>query len=153
METVRISSRGEYGVRAMFDLAQHYGEGPIPLKMIAERKNISEHYLEQLMGSLRKAGLVSSVRGAQGGYELSDHPENVSVGDIIRALEGSVLSIHGLESDGDAAGKSPDDLVLRSMWHRLADGVNDVLDSVTLAQLCDEANRLKSQGDSFMYHI
>ncbi len=139
----------------MFDLAQHFGEGPIPLKLIAERQGISEHYLEQLMGALRKAGLVGSVRGAQGGYELNTQPQNITVGDIIRALEGPVLTIHGNESETARAdeGESPDQLTLRSMWARLADQVNGVLNGVSLANLCDEAARMKSQGDSFMYHI
>lgn len=152
---MRISSRGEYGVRAMFDLAQRYGEGPIPLKLIAERQDISEHYLEQLMGSLRKAGLVASVRGAQGGYELNAHPENVTVGDIIRALEGSVLVVHGNEPDKpiDSDNQNLDHLVLRSMWVDMAAQVNDVLNQVTLADLCTAAERMRSQGDSFMYHI
>lgn len=152
---MRISSRGEYGVRAMFDLAQHFGEGPIPLKLIAERQGISEHYLEQLMGALRKAGLVGSVRGAQGGYELNAHPESVTVGDIIRALEGPVLTIHGNESEKarPQGTESPDQLALRTMWTGLAEEVNEVLNGVNLAHLCDEAARMKSQGDSFMYHI
>ena len=70
---MRVSTRGEYGVRAMFDLALNYGSGPIPLKTVARRQLVSETYLEQLMGALRKAGLVASKRGAQGGYELA-HP-------------------------------------------------------------------------------
>jgi len=150
--TLRISSRGEYGVRAMFDLAQHYGEGPIPLKLIAERQEVSEHYLEQLMGALRKAGLVGSVRGAQGGYELLSHPENITIGDIIRALEGPVLIVHGSDANAPKT-DDPDQLAIRSMWSALAEKVNEALDSFTLAELCDEAARMKAQGDSFMYHI
>lgn len=152
---MRISSRGEYGVRAMFDLAQNYGDGPIPLKIIAERQEVSEHYLEQLMASLRKAGLVASVRGAQGGYELNGLPENITIGDVVRALEGPVLIVFGSEGDKAQAadGLNPDQLALRAMWTELADEVNTVLDRVTLADLCDKAARMKAQGDSFMYHI
>lgn len=152
---MRISSRGDYGVRAMFDLAQRYGEGPIPLKLIAERQQISDHYLEQLMGSLRKAGLVVSVRGAQGGYELAGPPESIRIGDVIRALEGPVLTVHGVEGDKDLpqAGDSPERLALLGVWKRLAEQVNEVLDSVSLADLCEEAARMKARDDSFMYHI
>ena len=139
-------------MRAMFDLAQRYGEGPIPLKLIAERQQVSEHYLEQLMGALRKAGLVGSVRGAQGGYELLTHPENITIGDIIRALEGPVLTVHGADG-GTSKPEDPDQLAVWSMWNALADKVNAALDSFTLAQLCDDAARMKAQGDSFMYHI
>lgn len=152
---MRISSRGEYGVRAMFDLAQRFGEGPIPLKSVAERQEISEHYLEQLMGALRKAGLVSSVRGAQGGYELAHDPGRITIGDVIRALEGPVLTVHGTERERDRAraDQTPEQAALASVWRRLAQKVNEILDSVSLADLCDEAARLKARDDSFMYHI
>lgn len=152
---MRISSRGEYGVRAMFDLAQHHGDGPIPLKMIAERQSISEHYLEQLMGALRKAGLVLSVRGAQGGYELARPPESITIGDVIRALEGPVLTIYGAEGEkGEAVpDESVERLALANMWKRLAEKVNEVLDSVTLADLCEDVARMRARDDSFMYHI
>lgn len=152
---MRISSRGEYGVRAMFDLAQRYGEGPIPLKLIAERQQISDHYLEQLMGALRKAGLVVSVRGAQGGYELARAPEMIGIGDIIRALEGPVLTVHGTEGEKELprADVSPERLALIGVWKRLAERVNEVLDSVSLADLCEDAARMKARDDSFMYHI
>ena len=86
---MRISTRGEYGLRTLLDLAQH-GGGPIPLRQIAPRQEVSEHYLEQLMGVLRKAGFVTSVRGAQGGYGLAMPPEQMTVGDVLRALEGDV---------------------------------------------------------------
>lgn len=139
----------------MFDLAQRYGEGPIPLKLIAERQQISDHYLEQLMGALRKAGLVISVRGAQGGYELAGPPESIRIGDIIRALEGPVLTVHGVEGERDLpqASDSPERLALLGVWKRLAEQVNEVLDSVSLADLCEEAARMKARDDSFMYHI
>jgi Rrf2 family protein len=87
---VRLSTRGHYGLKAMFDLAQHYGSEPIPLKTVAERQNISDNYLEQLIAILRKAGLVKSVRGAQGGYILARDPGSITVGDIIRAMEGPI---------------------------------------------------------------
>lgn len=152
---MRISSRGEYGVRAMFDLAQRHGEGPIPLKHIAERQAVSEHYLEQLMGALRKSGLVTSVRGAQGGYELAREPERITIGDVIRALEGPVLTVHGVETGKERSKplETPEQLALVSMWEQLADEVNRVLDSVQLADLCEKAARMKAQDDSFMYHI
>jgi len=142
-------------VRAMFDLAQRYGEGPIPLKLIAERQEISEHYLEQLMGALRKAELVVSVRGAQGGYELSRPPASITLGDVIRALEGPVLTVHGTEGEKEVEipADAVERLILADVWKRLAERVNEALDSVTLADLCDEAARRRARDDSFMYHI
>jgi len=87
---MKLSTKGRYGLKAMFELALHFGEGPIPLKDIAEKQNISEHYLEQLIATLRKDGLVNSVRGAQGGYLLSSEPKKITVGDVIRSLEGNI---------------------------------------------------------------
>ena len=85
---MKLSTKGRYGVKAMVDLAIHNSEGQIALKSIAERQEISENYLEQLFATLRKAGLVKSTRGAQGGYVLADKPEKITVGTILRALEG-----------------------------------------------------------------
>ncbi len=150
---MRISTRGEYGVRAMFDLAVHYGQGPIALKVIAERQAISEHYLEQLMGNLRKAGLVSSVRGAQGGYQLASAPEKIPVGDIIRTLEGPIAPMDCVEEDASAGCRQFERCATRVLWERLRDSMEQVLDTTTLETLIEEGMRLRAKDDSFMYHI
>ncbi|MDN5345134.1 MAG: hypothetical protein PWQ18_1248, partial [Clostridia bacterium] len=130
---MKLSTRGEYGLRAMFDLAQHYGEGPIPIKSVAERQDISEHYLEQLIAVLRKAGLVKSVRGAQGGYTLSRDPEEITVGDIIRVLEGPIAPVDCLNvNEGDGCERA-ETCVTRDIWEKVRDSITDVLDSFTLA--------------------
>lgn len=147
---MRISSRGEYGVRALFELALRRGQGPIPLKLVAERQGISEHYLEQLMGTLRKGGLVTSVRGAQGGYELAAPPEEIRIGDIIRILEGP-LSI--ASAGGETEGEPLERLVLQEMWRRMADRINSVLHEMSLADLVEEVERLRAQSGAHMYHI
>ena len=85
---MRLSTRGRYGLKAMYQLAIHYGEGPIPLKQIADKENLSENYLEQLVSQLRKEGLLTSVRGAQGGYMLAIPPREITVGNVLRVLEG-----------------------------------------------------------------
>ena len=85
---MKLSTKGKYGLYAMYYLAQHAGDGPQPLKAVAEIGVSSEDYLEQLLGSLRRAGLVTTVRGAQGGYQLAHAPEAITVGDIIDATEG-----------------------------------------------------------------
>lgn len=143
-----MSTRGEYGVRAMFDLALHYGEGPIALNIIAERQMVSEHYLEQLMAALRRAGLVTSKRGAQGGYELADVPKNVTIGQIIRVLEGPITPLDCLDTDtgtGPYCGK-PDRCVLRNLWKELQDSMKQVLDNTTLEDLRQDAYRLEVAG-------
>ena len=94
---MKLSTKGKYGLYAMFYLAQHEGSGPQPLKAVAEI-GVPEDYLEQLLGNLRRAGLVTTVRGAQGGYQLAKAPEDITVGDIIDATEGP-LSISECISD------------------------------------------------------
>ena len=87
---MKLSTKGRYGVKAMVDLAINYGEQPISIKSISERQNISEYYLEQLFSSLRKAKLIKSVRGAQGGYILNRAPEEITIYDVINVLEGPI---------------------------------------------------------------
>ena len=86
---MKLSTRGRYGLKAMVDLALAYGGGPVSTASLAAQQGVSEAYLEQLISALRKAGLVTSSRGAQGGYALSSPPEEINVGEILRVLEGS----------------------------------------------------------------
>ena len=87
---MKLSTKGRYGLRAMIDLARYSEEEPVSISSIAARQDISERYLEQLVGLLKKAGLVRSIRGATGGYILARSAADISVGDILRALEGSL---------------------------------------------------------------
>ena len=100
---MRLSTAaGRYGIRAMYDLALHYGKGPVAGKAIAERQNISLPYLEQLLTRLRRSGLVESVRGPQGGYMLSKTPSEIKVGEIMSSLEGPIRISHCVSHDGDS---------------------------------------------------
>src|SRR5699024_2608963 len=123
---MKISTKGRYGLTVMIELARKYGEGPISLKSIAEDKNLSAHYLEQLAAPLRNAGLVRSVRGAYGGYILADDPEEITAGDIIRVLEGPITPVEGIEDEEAAQ---------QALWLRIRDVVKDVLDTTTLKDL------------------
>ena len=87
---MKLSTKGRYGLRALIDLAQYSGQAPVSITSISARQDISERYLEQLMALLRKAGLIRSVRGAGGGYVLAKDMKEISVGDILRALEGNL---------------------------------------------------------------
>lgn len=149
---MKLSTKGRYGVKAMLDLALHNSEGQISLKSIAERQNISENYLEQLFASLRKAGLVKSIRGSQGGYNLSDEPGNISIGAILRALEGSLAPVDCV-SDVDPAkcGRS-DSCVTRLIWEKIRDGVNSVVDSISLQDLVEEHKKVNNVDD-YIYYI
>ena len=134
---MKLSTKGRYGVKAMVDLAIHNSEGQIALKNIAERQEISENYLEQLFAILRKAGLVKSTRGAQGGYILADKPENISVGTILRALEGSLAPVDCVSEDPVKCGRSQI-CVTKFIWEKIRDSVNDVVDSITLKDLVED---------------
>jgi len=139
---VKLSTRAEYGLRAMFELASKYGQGPVPLRVIARDQEISENYLEQLIAVLRKAGLVESVRGPQGGYMLAAPPESITVGDVVRVVEGPIAPMdcvsEGTQADCGRAGCCAS----RVIWEKVRDSISEVLDGFTLADMVGEADRL-----------
>jgi Rrf2 family cysteine metabolism transcriptional repressor len=149
---VRISTKGHYGVQAMFDLAQHFGQGPISLKSVAERQGLSEHYLQQLIAVLRKAGLVKSVRGAQGGYVLAREPEEIRVLDIIRVLEGPITPVECVGDEEVQNCNKAAFCITRNVWEKVRKSIEEVLDSISLADMCKEAELAKQNNDS-MYYI
>ena len=133
---MKLSTRGRYGIHAMYDLAVHYGDGPQSIKCIAERQNIPEAYLEQLIAVLRREKLVISNRGAQGGYTLSAAPGEISIGRILRALEGSLAPVSCLEND-DACGKTCD-CASRLVWRRLQTSIEQAMDAMTLSDMLND---------------
>lgn len=142
---MRLSTRGHYGLKAMFDLAEHYGSEPIPLKTVAERQNISDNYLEQLIAVLRKAGLVKSVRGAQGGYILAREPGNITVGDIIRAMEGPIAPVDCVSEVEPTECDQAESCITRMVWARVRDRLAEVMDSITLADMLRDAENLTAK--------
>jgi Rrf2 family cysteine metabolism transcriptional repressor len=149
---LRLSTKGRYGVKAMVELALSYGEGPIALNSIAERQNISIHYLEQLFASLRKAGYVKSIRGAQGGYVLADKPQNITVGDIIRTLEGPLAPTDCVIEEDSKECSRAEFCVTRTVWIKIKDSINYVVDSITLQDMIDDYQKMHS-NNSYMYYI
>lgn len=141
---MKLTTKGHYGLRAMFDLALHYGQGPIPLKLIAERQQLSDNYLEQLIAALRKAGLVESIRGAQGGYVLAHRPEEITVGDIIRVLEGPIAPLDCVNEEEPAADCDQFHCCIsRNVWAKVRDSITEVIDSISLADMCQEAKEIE----------
>jgi len=125
-------------VTALYELALHYGEGVVPLKTIAKTQGISENYLEQLMAPLRRAGLVESVRGAQGGYTLALPPEEVTIGQIITAVEGPIALVDCLLTSAEAVDQScvrAGNCVTRQIWEEVCDNINNVLNNIALSDL------------------
>lgn len=141
---MKLSTKGRYGVKAMLDLALHSGEDPTPIKEIANRQGLSEPYLEQLVSSLRKAGLVKSVRGAQGGYLLARTPDNITVGDIIRTLEGTMAPADCVAEDAVNCEKA-DNCVTRGVWEKMRDSVNEVVDAITLQDMVEDYRAINKQ--------
>ncbi len=132
---MKISTKGKYGLRAMVDLAVNSSEYCVSIKSIAERQNISEAYLEQLIASLKKANLVESIRGAQGGYKLTKTSELISVGEILRALEGNLAPVSCVIDNDVNECSSSAYCVTRVIWQRIKDSVNSVVDSTMLSEL------------------
>lgn len=135
---MKLSTKGRYGMRAMLDIALHDNEGYVPLRSIAKRQNISESYLEQLIADLRKSGLVSSTRGSQGGYRLSKSMDSITVGEILRTLEGSLAPVDCVIEENPAFCKRFGDCVTRLLWERIRDSINNVIDNITLKDLVDQ---------------
>ena len=149
---MKISTRGEYGIRAMLDLGLNDRSGPVALKSIAERQGISEPYLEQLIASLRKAGLVTSIRGAQGGYNLTRDPSEIKIGDIIRVLEGPIAPVECVSNEsGETECCNSNHCATRVLWRKLRDSMVEVLDSTSLADLIEESKKLNNCDT--MYYI
>lgn len=136
---MKMSTRGRYSLRMMFDLAKNYGSGPEPLAAIAGRQNLSDLYLEQLVAPLRKAGLLFSQRGAAGGYTLAKPPSDITIGEIIRITEGAMApSECVLETSGcDFAPQC----AMHRLYARIHDSINDVIDHTTLADLVEDEEK------------
>ena len=134
---MKISTRGRYGLRAMADLASRGGGESVKLNSIAERQGIPEHYLEQLAAALKKAGFIGSVRGSKGGYHLRKPPQEISVGDILRALEGPLYPVDCVSDDGDASCGAADcaNCVAKPVWEKIYGSLSGVVDSITLKDL------------------
>jgi len=132
---VKLSTKGRYGLRAMIDMAQSTEEGPIATHSIAGRQGISERYLEQLMIPLKRAGLVKSIRGFQGGYMLVKKPEDITAGEIIRALEGPIAPVECVSEVNPEACQRYEHCVTRVLWAKVRDAITEVLDSYSLADL------------------
>ena len=139
---MKLSTKGRYGLRALIDLAVHSEREPVSISSISARQNLSERYLEQLMGKLKRAGMVKSVRGAQGGYQLAKEKKEISVGDILRALEGSLEAVEcpGLKEEQGC--EEADFCVTKYVWKMINDSITSAVDEITLEQLVTESKKV-----------
>jgi Rrf2 family protein len=142
---MHISAKGNYGLRAVLDLALHYGEGNVQSSEIAARQEIPESYLVQLLNLLRKAGAIHSVRGPKGGHSLAKHPDELTVGEVVAVLEGPVDLLAG---DLWEKGHRPETDVLRDVWEEVGTAMHGVLASITFGDLCRKYG-MKQAGPVF----
>ena len=130
---LRLSTKGQYGVRAMFEIAKGYKSGPVTIREISMEQDVSVAYLEQILNKLRKAGLISSVKGPGGGYVLSRDPKSISIGAILRELEGPVAITSCL--DPKEGCMRVDGCVTHLLWKSLGENIEAFLDNMTLGDL------------------
>lgn len=141
---MRISMRADYGVRAMTDLAMHFGEGPIPAADVARRMFVPAVYLDQVLSALRQAGLVRSTRGPQGGHELVRAPEKITMADVVVPLEGQLDLLDCLEDL--AACKLAESCSQRSVWLRLRLAMLEGLEGILLSELAADMHQAEDRS-------
>lgn len=133
---MKISTRGRYGLKAMVDIAVNSADNScVCIKSVAERTGISESYLEQIISLLKKADILKSIRGASGGYILNKKPEEISVGDILRVVEGPLELVECLSSKEACGSSDCDSCTTKEVWAKLSESVSETADNITLADL------------------
>ena len=144
---MKLSTKGRYGLRAMIDLARYSEKEPVSLSSIAERQYLSEGYLEQLVAMLKKAGLVAGIWGAQGGYVLAKDPSDISVGDILRALEGNLEPVRCAAFYSEEGCQAADGCVTKYVWQKINDSINDTVNHIMLDELVRESRKVNPAGE------
>ncbi|MHB8996698.1 MAG: RrF2 family transcriptional regulator [Armatimonadota bacterium] len=143
---MQVPQKTRYALRAMFELAKHYGEGPVRISDIAQRQSIPSRFLEGILNQLRQAGLLRSVRGARGGYEMVNDPATVSVGDMIRIIEGPIAPTACVADDNPEDCPLFGDCVFLPMWKQLAEAVTAVYDGTTFGDFVKSEQERAAEG-------
>jgi Rrf2 family protein len=140
---MRVSTKGDYGVRALIELSHHYGQGTMQSAEIAARQQIPEPYLDQLLTTLRKAGFIRSVRGPQGGHALVRPPEDIRLSDVIRSLEGSLSPVSHLHDEGYQCRAA------HEVWHEVEEKTAEILDGVSIGDLAAREREFNGTGHRY----
>lgn len=143
---MKISTKSRYGIIALIDLVINSEYGSVTLKAISERQNISERYLEQIFSLLRKSGLIIGKKGAQGGYTLTKYPNEITIGEILKVLEGDLLLIDVKEYEANEM----EGFVNREIWSEINKKINDYFESITLEEI---VNKYKKEKVEIVYYI
>lgn len=144
---MKVSTKGDYGVRALVELAHHYGQGPVQSAEIASRQQVPETYLDQLLTTLRRAGFIRSVRGPQGGHALIRNPKEVRLSEVMTALEGSLAPIACVD-DPDACTRTGG-CVQREVWEQVRDATLQILESVSIGDLAEKERQYSHNGGRY----
>ena len=147
---MKITTKGRYGLRALIDLARYSEIEPVSINSIATRQGISERYLEQLMTLLKKAGIIKSIRGAGGGYVLAKDVSDISVGDVLRALEGSLESVECTGFSQEDSCEAAGGCVTKYVWQRINESINRTVNEISLKQLVEESKSVPNTTSSQM---
>ena len=143
---MKLSTKGKYGLRAMIDLARFSETEPVSIGCIAARQKLSERYLEQLFSLLKKAGLVKSIRGASGGYVLAQEASEISVGDVLRALEGNLEPVRCAAFYSEEGCMASEECVTKYVWQKINDSINKTVHEIKLDELVKESKVLNPEG-------
>jgi len=147
---LKLSTKGRYGSRLMLELASHYGKAPVLLKEIARRQEISAGYLEHIVPPLKTAGLVNSSRGARGGYTLAKPPSEITLKDVVQALEGSLSLVECV--DAPSVCQRVQLCVTRDIWQEVSEKIAETLESITLQDMITRQKKLIPSG-ALVYNI
>lgn len=147
-EALKISTKGRYGLRALIDLAQYSEIEPVSINSIASRQGISERYLEQLMTLLKKSGIIKSIRGAGGGYVLAKDMEEISVGDVLRALEGSLTPVECAAFSEEDSCQAAGGCVTKYVWQKINESINQTVNEISIKQLVEESRTVGHRTSS-----
>ena len=145
---MRVSTKGDYGVRALIELAHHFGQGPLQSAEIAARQSIPEPYLDQLLTTLRRAGFIRSVRGPQGGHALIREPENLKLSEVVGVLEGSLSPISCLDEPDGCSKRGF--CSQRAVWEAVRDATRKILDDVSIGDLADRERQAGNGGGRYV---
>lgn len=142
---MKLSTKGRYGLRAIIDLARYSENEPVSIRSIASRQGISEGYLEQIVALLKKAGLVKSIRGVSGGYILAKNMREISVGDVLRALEGSLEPVKCAAFHPEENCAAANGCVTKYVWQKINQSIASTVDAISLAELVEESRQISSE--------
>ena len=145
---MKLSTKGRYGLRAAVDLALFAKDEPISISTIAAREGLSESYLEQLFAKLKKAGIVLSIRGTNGGYQLARSAADISVGDVLRALEGSLEPVECSANSPNESCEAAGSCVTKYVWQKINDSINRTVDEMKMKELVEESKLVKGDASA-----